>query len=316
MDWLEVSLTVLPEVEEAVADLLAQFAPEGVSSTPAQVEIIAEAEGIARPAGPVTLRAYLPADVTLEAVRARLEAALSQLDPAQVLSFPHYTPISKVNWAEAWKVHYRPFRVGRRLMVVPAWLNPPLAAEDIPLRLDPGMAFGTGTHATTQLCLAAIESHLISGSPVLDLGTGSGILAIAAAKLGAGPILALDIDPEAVRVARENIARDRAADKVGANSAELQIRVEQGSLAEVLAGQFGSTAYPLVVANILATALVTMFGQGLARTVSPGGLILLSGILDTQAGEVRAAFEAHGLEFVDQEGLEDWVVIIARRPVR
>jgi ribosomal protein L11 methyltransferase len=304
MDWVEVSLTVTPEAEELTVDLLSQFAPEGVSSTPAGVEIVSEALGVVRPAGPVTVRAYLPAGAALETTRAQLEAAVSHLQPALVLSAPHYTPVANANWAEAWKVHYQPLRVGRRLMVVPAWLNPALQPGDLPLRLDPGMAFGTGTHPTTKLCLAALEDYLTPGLAVLDLGTGSGILAIAAAQLQAGPILALDVDSEAVRVARENI---------GANGVAARIRVEQGSLAEVLAGRFGSPAFPLVVANILATVLVEMFGQGLARTVTPGGLILLSGILESQAGEVRAAFEAQGLTLVAQTQSGDWVALVARR---
>jgi ribosomal protein L11 methyltransferase len=305
MDWLEVSLTVRPEAEETLADLLAQFAPEGVSSDPAEVEIVSEAEGIARPAGPVTLHAYLPVDERLETARAELEAAVSLVDPALILAAPHYTPISQTNWAEAWKVHYRPLRVGRRLMVVPVWLNPPLAPDDVPIRLDPGMAFGTGTHPTTQLCLAAIEKFLLPGQAVLDLGTGSGILSIAAAKLEAGPIVAVDVDPEAVRVARENLAANGVADRV---------RLAQGSVAEVLAGQFGLAEFPLVVANILATVLVDMFGEGLARAVKPGGLIVLSGILASQAGEVRAAFEAQGLKWVARTQLETWVALMAQRP--
>jgi ribosomal protein L11 methyltransferase len=305
MDWLEVALTVAAEAEETVADWLAEFAPEGVSSSAAGMEMVSEPLGVVRPVGPVTLRAYLPADETLEARRAQLEAALSQLAPDLVLVPPHYTPISKTNWAEAWKVHYHPVRVGRHLMVVPAWLNPPLAPDDLPLRLDPGMAFGTGTHATTQLCLAALETYLQPGQAVLDLGTGSGILSIAAAQLKAGPVLALDIDAEAVRVARENCAANGVADR---------IRVEAGSLAEVLAGQFGQTTYPVVVANILASVLVSLFAQGLAGCVAPGGVLILSGILDSQAADVRAAGERQGLQFVAQEQIETWVALVARRP--
>ena len=305
MDWLEVSLKVAADAEEIVADWLAQFAPEGVSSDAADMEIISEALGVARPVGPVTLRAYLPADENIETRRAQVEMAFSQLPPGLVAEPPHFTLVSSTYWAESWKVHYQPVRVGRRLIVVPAWLNPPLKPDDVPLRLDPGMAFGTGTHPTTQLCLAAVEAYLRPGQPMLDLGTGSGILAIAAAKLSAGPILALDIDGEAVRVARENCMASGVAD---------QVRVEAGSLAEVLAGQFGQVEYPLVVANILSSVLVTLFAEGLARVVAPGGVLILSGILEAQVAGVREAGEAQGLQFVAQEQREEWVALVARRP--
>ena len=305
MDWLEVSLTVVPEAEELTVDLLSAFAPEGVSSTAANLEIVSDLLGVAWPSGPVTLRAYLPADVALEARRAELEAALSQLDPASIITPLQYSPVANKNWAEAWKVHYQPLRVGRHLMVVPGWLDPPLQPGDLAIRLDPGMAFGTGTHPTTQLCLAALEEFALPGSSVLDLGTGSGILAIAAARLQAAAVLAVDIDPEAVRVARENIA---------ANGVAARIRVEQGSLAEILADQFGLSAFRLVAANILAGALVQMFEQGLARTLAPGGMIVLSGILAGQSAEVRTAFEAQGLIDEGQRQSGDWVALIARRP--
>jgi ribosomal protein L11 methyltransferase len=140
---------------------------------------------------------------------------------------------------------------------------------------------------------------------MIDLGTGSGILAIAAAKLGSGPILALDTDEEAVRVAGENAAANGVAER---------IRVARGSLTEILAGQFGvPQPAGLVVANILARVIVELLGQGLARTVARGGLLVVSGILDAQAYEVNAALKAEGLEILAQEHIEDWVAIIARR---
>ncbi len=305
MHWLEVSLTVSGEAAEAVADVLARFAPEGVVHEATQFEVTPDDKG--QTVGPVIVRAYLPADAALDATRARLEEALWHLGQILPLPSPHYRPIADADWSETWKANFKPVRVGRRLVVVPAWLNPPLGpdAMRVPIVLDPGLAFGTGTHPTTQLCLAAIERHLQPGTPLIDIGTGSGILAIAAAKLGAGPILAVDIDAEAVRVARENIAANGVADR---------IRVEQGSLAEVLSGQFGAPQPAgLVVANILARVIVTLIGQGLAQTVTPGGLLVVSGILEAQAFEVHAALQAQGMTLRAQEHLEDWVAIIGQR---
>lgn len=299
MNWLEVSLTVNGEAAEAVADVLARFAPEGVAIEGIQFEVTSDDHGV--PVGDVIVRGYLAADDQLEATRAKLEEALWHLGQLLPLPAPAYQPIADKDWSESWKANFQPIRVGKRLMIVPAWLNPPLAPEDVPIRLDPGMAFGTGTHPTTQLCLEVIEKHLRPGQAVLDLGTGSGILAIAAAKLGAGPIWALDIDPEAVRVAGENALANGVAER---------IQVAAGSLADVLRAGYQA---PFVVANILARVLNDMLNQGLAQTVAPGGLLVLSGILDSQAYEVRAHLSAHGLTLLAQEHIDDWVALIARR---
>lgn len=299
MNWLEVSLTVNGEAAEAVADVLTRFAPEGVAIEGIQFEVTPDERGL--PVGDVIVRAYLPADDQLEATRAKLEQALWHLGQLLPLPAPTYQPIADKNWSESWKANFQPIRVGKRLMIVPAWLNPPLAPDDIPIRLDPGMAFGTGTHPTTQLCLAAIEKHVRPEQAVLDLGTGSGILAIAAAKLGAGPVWALDIDPEAVRVAGENARANQVASR---------LQIERGSLAHVLSANYSA---PFVVANILARILNDMLSQGLAQTVRPGGLLVLSGILEAQAYEVRANLTGHGLTLLAQEHIDDWVALIARR---
>ncbi len=299
MNWLEVSLTVNGEAAEAVAEALSRFAPEGVAIEGIQFEVTPDEHGVA--VGDVIVRAYLPADEQLDATRAKLEEALWHLGQLLPLPVPVYQPIANKDWSESWKANFQPIRVGKRLMIVPAWLNPLLAPDDIPIRLDPGLAFGTGTHPTTQLCLAAIEKHLRPGQAVLDLGTGSGILAIAAAKLGAGPVWALDIDAEAVRVANENAVANGVADHV---------RVERGSLPDVLRANYNA---PLVVANILARVLNDMLEHELARTVTPGGLLILSGTLDSQAYEVRPQLTAQGLTFLAQEHVDDWVALIARR---
>jgi ribosomal protein L11 methyltransferase len=302
MNWLEVSLTVNAETAEAVSEVLARFAPNGVAVEATRFTVTPDDHGV--PVGDVIVRAYLPADEALENARARLEESLWHLGQILPLPTPSYTPIVDQDWSEAWKKNFQPIRVGKRLMIVPAWLNPPLRPEDVALRIDPGMAFGTGTHPTTQLCLAAIERHLKPGQRVIDLGTGSGILAVAAVKLGSGPVQACDIDAEAVRVAKENATLNGVADA---------IHIARGSLAELLAeGQHA----PFVLANILATVIVRLFDQGLAALVEPGGLIVLSGILDSQAYEVRAALQIHGLNFIAQEQIEDWVAIIAAKSAK
>jgi ribosomal protein L11 methyltransferase len=304
--WLEVSLTVNGETAEAVADVLTRFAPDGVALEATRVEQSPDSES-AEAAGEVIVRAYLPAGEDLEQRQAQLEEALWHLGQLLPLPAPAYRAVAEADWAEDWKVNYKPVRIGRRLMIVPAWLNPPLEPDDVAIRLDPGMAFGTGTHPSTQLCLKAIERHLTLGARMVDLGTGSGILAIAAAKLGSGPVLALDIAPEAVRVTRENAAANGVADG---------IVVAQASLAELLRGDFGPewSQTPLVVANILASIITPMLEQGLASVVAPGGLLVLSGILDTQAYRILAALETAGLTIAAQEQSEDWVAILARKP--
>jgi ribosomal protein L11 methyltransferase len=305
VNWLEVSLTVGGEAAEAVADVLTRFAPQGVAIEATRLETPPDTD-LSRPAGDMRVRAYLPAGDDLEARRAELEQALWHLGQLLPLPAPEYRPVADTDWAESWKASFQPIRLGRRLRIVPAWLEPEAGPGDVVVRLDPGMAFGTGTHPTTQLCLLALERHLRPGQRVLDLGTGSGILAIAAAKLGAERVLALDIDPEAVRVAGENTQANGVAER---------IQVAEGSLAEVLVGAYGDEwrQAPLVIANILARTISQLFEQGLGQTVAPGGLIVTSGILDSQAYQVIAALKAAGLELAAEERMEDWVAVIGKR---
>ena len=300
VNWLEVALTVNGEAAEAVAEVLSRYAPEGVAIEALHFALTSEERGEAVAVGDVMVKAYLPADEALDRTRAQLEEALWHMGQLLPLPAPAYTPITNTDWSESWKANFKPLRVGKRLMIIPAWLNPPLEAGDIAIRLDPGMAFGTGTHPTTQLCLAALERHLKPGQTLLDIGTGSGILAIAGAKLGAAQVWAVDIDPEAVRVSSENIIANDVAERV---------TVATGSLAETLAT---NQQAPVVVANILARILAEMLQAGLANTVQSGGLLILSGILDSQVHEVTAHFPEAGLTLLAQEHIEDWVALIAR----
>ncbi len=301
MKWLEVSMTVNGELAEAVADVLARFAPNGVTTEQSVDFLSDEDEGT--PAGPITVRAYLEADEKLEATRQKLEESLYYLGMIQPLPAPIFTMIPEENWMEAWKVHYQPIAIGRRLIIVPAWLESP-DENRISIKIDPGMAFGTGTHPTTQLCLELLETNTTKGCQVIDVGCGSGILSIAALKLGARFALGVDIDQASVKASREN---------ADANGIPVdQFISSQGSVTEILSGEFQICNAPLVLANILAPIIIRLFNMGLAGLVAPGGALILSGILADQAPGVINSAEAHGLKLVENRRLGDWVALLVK----
>jgi ribosomal protein L11 methyltransferase len=299
VNWLEVSLTVDGELAEAVADVLARFAPNGVT-TEQGVKFIND-EDLGTPAGPITVRAYLEVDQRLDETRQRLEESLYYLGMIQPLPAPVYRQIADQNWMEAWKQHYQPILIGQRLVIVPAWMESPDAGR-IAIMIDPGMAFGTGTHPTTQLCLEWIELCAADRplTTVIDIGCGSGILSIAALKLGAQTALAVDIDAESVKNSREN------ADTNGIGE---QLILGQGSVSEVLKGDFSFKQAPLVVANILAPVILRLLEVGLAELIEPDGEIILSGILDHQAESILEAAQARGLTMTGQKQMGDWVAL-------
>ncbi len=307
--WLEVSLTVNGELAEAIADVLARFAPNGVT-TEQGVEFLDD-EDLGSPSGPVTVRAYLPADDRIEETRQRLEESLHYLGMIQPIPAPTYTPIADQNWMEAWKERYQPIPIGGRLIIVPAWLDSPDESR-IPIRIDPGMAFGTGTHPTTQLCLEFVEKTMTGDrgpgtetvhrppSTVIDVGCGSAILSVAAIKLGASRALGVDIDEASITASRENAEANGVADK---------LLLGLGSVDEILAGKFEFRQAPLVLANILAPVLIRLLEGGLGELVAPGGVLVLSGILDHQAGSVIEAAQAQSLGLIGQRQIGDWVAL-------
>lgn len=320
MNWLEVSLTVNGELAESVADVLARFAPNGVMTEQGVKFNDEEDEGTAT--GPITVRAYLEVNDQLEETRQKLEESLFYLGMITPVPTPTYKQIADQNWMEAWKQHYKPILIGERLLILPAWLENP-DPNRIPIKIDPGMAFGTGTHPTTQLCLELMERSFenresgignrltnpdsrfsIHESRVIDVGCGSGILSIAALKLGADKVLGVDIDIESVKNSREN------ADVNGVGE---ELLLGQGSVTEVLAGQFPFKSAPLVVANILAPVLIRLFDAGLADLVEPNGEIILSGILDHQAESVIEAGQAKGLKRGEIRQMKDWVAISMKK---
>lgn len=307
MNWLEVSLTVNGELAEAVADVLARFAYSGVMMEQGVKYMNDEDAGT--PTGPITVRAYLEVDDQLEETRQKLEESLYYLGMIQPLPAASYKEIADQNWMEAWKQHYNPILVGKSLVIVPAWMESP-EPDRIAIKIDPGMAFGTGTHPTTQLCLELMEMAMLEirnsniDFRVIDVGCGSGILSIAAIKLGAARALGVDIDPGSIVNARENANTNHIGD---------ELILDVGSVQEILDGKFAFRKAPLVVANILAPVIIRLFDAGLVDLIEDEGVIVLSGILQEQAPGVIEAGQAKGLKMIERRQMVDWVALTMSR---
>ena len=298
--WLEVSLTVDGELAEAVAEVLDRYATGGVVVESNVKYRDAEDEGT--PYGPVKVYAFLEADATLEEKRHKLEEALWYLNAIRELPQPVYREIADQNWMAAWKEHYRPIEIGKRLLILPAWMEQKDMTR-VAVKIDPSMAFGTGTHPSTQLCLGLVEDYVQPGHEVIDIGCGSGILSIAALKLGASRALAVDIDEESVK------ATLKAAED---NHVSGGIEAGKGSVTEILRGDFNVRRAPVVLANILAPILIRLFDAGMAETIAPGGVIVLAGILAEQGQSVRESAESKGLKFVEERHSGDWVALVMK----
>ncbi len=295
MSYLQVELIVSGELAEPVSEVLARHAPGGVSLT---------RESKAPPdEQPVTVRAYLPVDDRLERRRRAVEEGLWHLGQIQSIPEPVYRLVEEQDWSEAWKKHYRPLEVGARFLIQPAWIDPPQTQRWVIL-MNPGMAFGTGTHPSTRLCLELLERSLSPGDLMVDLGCGSGILSIAAARMGAGRVLALDIDQKAVDVTRENAARNGVQDTVEARL---------GSLEELLAFRRDGGAPDVIAANILAPTLREMLQSGLAEAPVGGGTLILGGILEDQTADIVAEAQGQGLSPVGERAQDDWRALLLKR---
>ncbi len=305
--WLEVCLTVDGEMAEAVADLLRRHLPDGVAIESTAVTA-GPADENGRAVGPLKVYGYIPGDEHLGDTRRQIEEGLWYLGRIARLPEAEYKLIQEENWMESWKEHYHPIPIGKKLIIVPAWIES--TQEDrIPIRIEVGMAFGTGTHPTTQLCLELVEeyfTHRKAQTPtrVIDIGCGSGILSIAGIKLGAERALGVDIDPEAIRSTSENAAL---------NGVEKLLELGLGSVKDVSEGKFSYRQAEVVFANILAPVIVKLLDDGLGELVMPGGCLILSGILAEQSAEVESALRKHGFTQLDRRQVGDWVALAAMR---
>lgn len=297
MKWLEVSLSVNPELAEAVADVLARYAPDGVAL---QIEDVTEKADSITASKLVNVSAYVQVDQEFREKREKINQGLWHLGQIQSIPSPTYRFIEETDWSEVWKANYKPIPVGEKLLIIPAWYATPEGKRRA-IVLDPGMAFGTGLHPTTQLCLIAMENHLTPGDSVVDLGCGSGILSIAAILLGARTVLALDTDPIAVQNAHTNIQRNGMTER---------IRVEKGSLAFLLDDDVSPNSKDLLLANIYATILDDLLESGLIQAVRPQGRLIFSGIMKHQVDEIQAKCISRGAAVLNCRQDGDWVALI------
>ena len=316
-ELVEIAVEVDGEAAEAVAELFNRYnggdwVEDSAAGEASGGGAVLESTGYDDFGNPVAgeyrlvVKTYLKPGQRGRTIQRQIEEGLWRLR----LLYPMPEPVARLvreeDWAHAWKRHYKPMRIGKRVLLTPAWEEPNALPDDVVVRLEPGMAFGTGLHPTTRLCVAALEKWVGQGDSLLDIGTGSGVLSVVAAKLGAKLVIATDIDPLAIRAAKENARLN------GVPIAPNQLIVEQGSIP---AGQDGR--FSVVVANILAEILIGLFEAAydnvpLAATLAPGGHLILSGILEEKAEGVVAAAARQGLREVERRQEGDWVAVTVR----
>ncbi|WP_114570563.1 50S ribosomal protein L11 methyltransferase [Exiguobacterium flavidum] len=313
MKWSEVCVHTTQQAVEAVSNILHEAGASGVVIEDVEdLEVMSHREdnfgeiweGMDRadyPETGVLVKAYLAESSDLSDTIKGIEREIQLLTRYGLSIGSGAVTLSEVDeedWAHSWKQFYKPVKISKHLTIVPMWEEyVPHEGEKI-IELDPGMAFGTGTHPTTVLCIQAIENYLKQDDRVIDVGTGSGVLSIAAAKLGAKDVLGLDLDEVAVRSANENVTLNKVGDRVTIRQGDLMKGIEEG--------------VELVVANILAEVIL-LFVEDAYKLTLPGGHFIASGIISQKKDMVADAMTAAGFEIIETTKLEDWVAIIAKR---
>jgi ribosomal protein L11 methyltransferase len=301
MRWLELSVQVHPEAVESVSELLSNHTPGGVAIEE-PIELVDEGQEyrVLRDQ-PVKVCAYLPIDGTEEEARQRVAEGLWHLSSLG----PHFVgelstrEVNEEDWANAWKEFYHVTHIGHRLVIRPSWREYTPRDDEVVLELDPGMAFGTGLHPTTRMCLEQLEQRVRPDIRVLDVGTGSGILALAAAKLGAQSVYCLDNSSVAVESAQANAAVNGLSERI-----QVVLGVLDESEAERMAGEFD-----LVLANIIARVIGGIAPQ-LARVMKPGALLIASGIIEERRHEAEQPLLDAGLRLLERTMIDDWITLV------
>jgi len=304
MHWLELTVQTHPEAVESVSELLNRYTTGGVAIEE-PIELIDEGQAYRVLTGlPVKVHAYLPIDGKEEAARKQVAEGLWHLSSlgSQYVGDLQTRVVREEDWANAWKDYYHVTHIGQRLVIRPSWREYIPKNNEVVLELDPGMAFGTGLHPTTRLCLEQIEQRMQPEMRVLDLGTGSGILALAAAKLGAANVYCIDNSSVAVESALDNVEMNHMSDRVN-----VVLGVLDETEATRLAGQ-----YDLVLANIIARVIGSI-ASNLAQVLAPGGILITSGIIEDRRHEAEEPLLATGLKLIDQVMIDDWITLILQK---
>ena len=295
MRWLELTVTCDSEAIEAVSEIFARVG-EGSAVRPTRLIRDPADELSARedPTAPYEITVHIPEDEAAPAAVEATERALWHLQAFGLRSVGELRvrSVDDADWTDAWKAGYVPQRIGR-VVIVPSWLDEPIGPDEVALRLNPGMAFGTGLHPTTRGCLTLLQQISPMPPVVLDVGSGSGILALAALRLGAERVVCYDTDPLAVEATMANAAANGLAARVAAHL---------GSLPPLPPGEH----YPLLLANLVAAVLIDL-AEPLAAHTAPGGTLLASGIIDTRADEVLAALTVAGFVLERRHDDGEWV---------
>ncbi|CAH0300714.1 50S ribosomal protein L11 methyltransferase [Peribacillus simplex] len=311
MKWSEFAIQTTNEAVEPVSNILHEAGASGVVIED-PLELVKERENVFGeiyhlnpddyPDEGVVIKAYLPVNSFLGDTIDAIKESINNLLLFDIDLGKNVVSISEVNeeeWATAWKKYYNPVKISERFTIVPTWEDyTPVSSDELIIELDPGMAFGTGTHPTTVMCIQALERTVQPGDLVVDVGTGSGVLSIAAALLDAKQIQSLDLDEVAVQSAKQNVELNNVQDKVS---------VSQGNLLDGVNEQAD-----IVVANILAEVIMR-FTDDVAKVVKPGGYFIASGIIQTKKQDVKEAIIASGFTIEETILMEDWVAIIAKR---